>query len=242
MGLDDKNDNTEQDTKEQSYRLPQGGFAKTSTEVSGTGVSGTGQDPNGLKEPSSLVHDVASEEKASPEHGFREASIIPGDVLDENEEEDSAEFLGGVEDDPLGSAAFDLDEGRPLQGELSGETRGGMPWRSRVDSAKEFFAAEILYRYDLLAPADKEKMKGNYRVELKGFRGGVWTITLGGDLVVVNRKEDADVVLVLQQHDFLQLVNGELNPQLAILSEKIRITGDVRRAIAFELLLVPENS
>lgn len=158
----------------------------------------------------------------------------------EEEETEDVEILGNQgEDDPFASGVFDLEHGRPFQpSEGRGET---LPWKSYIDSPKEFLTAEILYRFDILEKKDREFLFGTYRLELKGFRGGVWTITLGDQLVVVNRREDAEVTISMQQQDFIQLINGDLNPQLAIVAEKIKITGDIRKGIAFQKVLAPSD-
>ena len=88
-------------------------------------------------------------------------------------------------------------------------------------------------------PADVSPMKGNYRIELKGDEGGVWSLSVSDDLQIVNAKKDADTVLIAQEHDFMNLVNGILNPQLAILGNIISVQGNVRKALLLQNLLSP---
>ncbi len=156
----------------------------------------------------------------------------------EDDEEEVVVIEPEPEDDPFSSGVFDLEHGAPVQHSEQGET---LPWRSYIDNAKDFFNAEILYRFDILGKKDRDLLIGKYRLELKGFRGGVWTVSIDPDITVVNRREEADVVIAMQQHDFIQLINGELNPQLAVVAEKIKITGDVRRAIGFQKVLAPSG-
>ncbi len=134
---------------------------------------------------------------------------------------------------------YDLDRGSPFRGSDTGEESNRLPWKSYVESAKEFFNAEILYRFDILTQAEKEELSGTYRIELRGYKGGIWTLRLAAELEVSNRREEADVVLSMRQSHFLQIVNGEMNPQLAILAKKVRIIGNVRRALSFQNLLAP---
>ncbi len=156
------------------------------------------------------------------------------------EEEDADGFTheGQIEyeqDDPL-APAFDLDEGTPLT-----RSKGALPARNNVKSAKEFFNGEILYRFEILEDEARVELRGKYRIELKGFQGGIWTVEVGDQLEIVNRRDEAEIVLTMQQRDFLQLVNGELNPQLAVFAQKMRISGDLRKAVAFQALLSPEG-
>lgn len=111
--------------------------------------------------------------------------------------------------------------------------------RGRVDSAKEFFSSELVYRFEILQPAVQEELRGRYRVEVKGNAGGTWTVVVDKGLQVANERQDAEVVLSLQQKDFIQLVNGDLNPQMGILAQKIRLQGDVRKVASFQTLLYP---
>jgi hypothetical protein len=114
-----------------------------------------------------------------------------------------------------------------------------LPPRARVASAKDFFTEEAIYRYDLMLPQQREELKGDYRIEVKGNKGGVWSLKIDSSLEIVNRREDADVVLSLQQKDFVQLVNGDLNPQMAILAQKMKVLGDMRSVATLQSLLVP---
>ncbi|MCB0325889.1 MAG: SCP2 sterol-binding domain-containing protein [Bdellovibrionales bacterium] len=135
-------------------------------------------------------------------------------------------------DDPLGPG-FDLD-GEPLDPQAA-----HLPWQTDVASPKEFFGTELLYRFDIVEPEERQQFDGTYRIELKGAQGGVWTVTVAEQLEVVNRKEDAEIVLSMSQKDFMSLVNGKLNPQLAILAQKVKLQGDVKKALLFQALLAP---
>ena len=136
-------------------------------------------------------------------------------------------------DDPLSEAYVLEEETAPPQPRRDARSK------YKVASAKEFFNTEVLYRYDLLEEAEREIIKGRYRIELKGFQGGIWTVEAGQELTVANRSEEADVILSMQQKDFLDLINGVLNPQLAMLSQKIKIVGDVKKAVFFQSVLAP---
>lgn len=169
------------------------------------------------------------------------------DEDEENEVEDNGDEEGAAsggtlaeiseEDDPL-SPAYDLDHGEPLE-ERGSSTRRSVANRAEVRSAKEFFNGEILYRFDILDDESRKELVGSYRVELKGYSGGIWTVNVADQIEVVNRREEADVVLTMQQRDFLQLVNGEINPQLAIVAQKLRLSGDVRKGVTAQILFSP---
>lgn len=143
-----------------------------------------------------------------------------------------------MNDDPM-APAFDLDRGVPISPHSHHHNIPAQEPHVNVKSAKEFFNSEILYRFDILEDSQRGELEGSYRIELKGYQGGIWTVLIGQQLEVVNRREDAEIVINMHQKDFLQLVNGELNPQLAIFAQKMRVQGDLRRCITFDRLLTP---
>jgi hypothetical protein len=213
-----------------------------------TSADGSGDDDT----PSFSGRDL-EDEPALPEHEsdsdsdislLRTAPPISEDEDEDDEEgeddddEDSAEPFG-ISEDPL-STAYDLDVGKPLRHGRPEDRRGlSTKPTSKVRSAKEFFSTEILYRFDILEMGDRRKIGGRYRIELKGNKGGIWTIFAGDDIEIVNRREDADLVFVMQHRDFIHMVNGDLNPQLAILAQKLKVQGELRQAVKFQTILLP---
>ncbi|MCB0344687.1 MAG: SCP2 sterol-binding domain-containing protein [Bdellovibrionales bacterium] len=175
-------------------------------------------------------------DKRGQQLGKDETGSSDEEDYDEEDEEEVVETEG--EDDPL-APAYDLEHGELLLEDVDHAQAQRKPVRSEIKSAKEFFSTEILYRFDVLEPVVQESLSGSYRIELKGFQGGVWTMTVGEEVDVVNRREDAETILSMQQTDFLQLVNGDLNPQIALLAQKVKVTGDIDKAIALQYLLVP---
>lgn len=176
----------------------------------------------------------SSEDADAEEEGAEAGARSGGD--DEVEEVETNE--GGFDDhDPL-APAYDLERGAPLDSRTAAAPEE-VPWRTDVRSAKEFFNTEALYRFDIIDPVEREPMRGTYRLELKGPQGGIWTITIEDDLQVVNRKEDAETVLVMQHRDFIDIVNGTLNPQLALLAQKVKVNGNVRKGVLLQNILAP---
>lgn len=143
-------------------------------------------------------------------------------------------------ENPYDLKGFELEKDDTPQGEdRSRDKRRGR--RGAVQSPRDFFSDDITYRYDLIEEPERSALRGSYRLELKGQQGGVWTVRIGDAIEVLNRREDADVVLSVQQNDFMKLVNGQLNPQIAILSKKLRVTGDLKQAMAFNSVICPSD-
>lgn len=192
--------------------------------------------------------DIKTEEESIPLH--RESSAAEPeqfesdlDIEDEDlSDDDHAETINSegdfeVIDDPM-AGAFDLDGGDRFDS-YDGDS-DGIPFKTKVESPKEFFSAEVLYRFDIIPPEELTPIKGDYRIELKGTDGGVWSIKVGDTLEVNNVWQEADTVLIMQQRDFMEIVNGTLNPQLALLSKKVEVKGDTQRAIKIQDLLAPK--
>ena len=51
--------------------------------------------------------------------------------------------------------------------------------------------------------------------------------------------KDPEVTLEISSRDFLEIVNGKLNPQLALLSKKIKVNGNMDKAIKIQDILAP---
>jgi hypothetical protein len=171
--------------------------------------------------------------------------VAPADLEPEEESEQDATEDSDLEqedvdlrevDDPL-APAYDLEGG--AQFDSFEESPSGLPFQSKIESAKEFFSTEVLYRFDIIEPQELEPIKGSYRIELTGENGGVWSLKIGDQLEVSNSKEEADTILAMRETDFLEVVNGKLNPQLSILSQKIKVTGAVKQAIRLQEILAP---
>ncbi len=169
----------------------------------------------------------------------RRPSVSKEQDTDDNENE---EIFSNVTDDfeqvdPL-APAFDLDGGGIMEidyNELPKKIQ-----KSDVSSLKDFFSTEILYRFDILPPSEKELLIGSYRIEVRGSQGGVWSLALtDSEIKVSQTREDADLVLMLHQEDLFGVVNGKINPQIALLSNRIKVSGSTRKASLLQNLLSP---
>jgi len=210
---------------------------------------------------SSIDHDAIEDE-----HGDEKEYPIDEDEVDVEENTLKRQASDDVARDDVDEGFDEIDD---LDADVdrpdSGRGRGGRsPWRNKISSSKEFFSAELIYRFDILEVEERKKLLGSYRVELRGYNGGVWTINVGdkagdasgntaaagdeggdkaGDgISVVNRREDAQIIFSMQQNDFLRLINGELNVQLALLAQKLKITGDLKKGFSFLGILIPPRS
>ena len=186
--------------------------------------------------------ELGDEEKKTPKP--KEKSKSEDDLEQEDDadlEDDSSEPANDqfFETEDF-SEAYDLDHGELIKHDPN-DPLSGLPSKNIVGNAKEFFSTEILYRFDILEDHERKKLKGSYLIELQGDTGGSWTLEIEDDLEISNEKKDAEVTLNMRPKDFVLMVNGELNPQLSLLSGKFKVKGDYNKAVTIQTLLSPHS-
>jgi putative sterol carrier protein len=77
-----------------------------------------------------------------------------------------------------------------------------------------------------------------YQFDLSGEGGGKWQISINNEQCDV--KEGAhpspNVTISMAAQDYLDMIAGKLNPQMAFMSGKLRMTGDMGLALRFQNL------
>ena len=177
---------------------------------------------------------IEAEKQVAASDDTRDLDSSSEDDFDEEEEEVFTNTDNYEQVDPHAPPAFDFDESFE-DSKDSRPTRHG----SRVNSIKEFFNTEILYRYDILNQPDREAIKGTYRIEVSGAEAGTWSVSLDRDIEVKNDRNEAEVVLTLDGDDFLAIINGKINAQIALVSKRVKINGDSRKASLLQNILAP---
>lgn len=164
-------------------------------------------------------------------------SISTIDNESSSDEEIFSNTYEEADSDPL-SEAFELLSNQEEDDEFEEEQ---VKFNIKISNPKEFFDTEILKRFDHLDNEDRNYLSGSYRIEIRGANGGLWSLNCGNELRISSNKEDAELVMMLNSDDFISLVNGKMNPQLALASRRIKINGDSRKAVLFQNLLVPKT-
>ncbi len=107
-----------------------------------------------------------------------------------------------------------------------------------VTSVKDVFERHIPTRLqskpDLVA-----KIGAVYQFNISGPDGGVWSVdcSRGAGRVQGGSAPDAKCTVAATDVDFLAIVNGRLNPQMAFMSGRLKIQGDVGLAMKLQALL-----
>ncbi len=107
-----------------------------------------------------------------------------------------------------------------------------------VTTVKDVFErhlpARLASKPDVLA-----KINAVYQFIISGPEGGSWAVdcTAPGGKVIAGAVPAARCTVVAVDKDFLGIVNGKLNPQMAFMSGKLRIQGDMGLAMKLQQIL-----
>ena len=105
-------------------------------------------------------------------------------------------------------------------------------------TAKEIFEEKIPAK--LVQNAAKiSSINAVYEFNLTGDGGGVWTleITDGKGKVVSGSTGNAKCTVTVSAADFSDIVEGKLNPQMAFMTGKLKVAGDMGLALKLGAVL-----
>jgi putative sterol carrier protein len=82
-------------------------------------------------------------------------------------------------------------------------------------------------------------INASYVFDLTGDEGGQWTLDLTSSPGTVKEGaiEDPNLTVTMKAEDFVKLVEGSLNPQMAFMSGKLKIKGDMPLALKLQQIL-----
>lgn len=88
-------------------------------------------------------------------------------------------------------------------------------------------------------PEVAEQINNSYQFDLTGDSGGKWVVDLTkkADQVSAGEIENPGVVVTMTASDFVDLVNGKLNGQMAFMQGKLKIKGDMSLALKLQQIL-----
>jgi putative sterol carrier protein len=108
----------------------------------------------------------------------------------------------------------------------------------QAESVKDVFEKHMPER--LRAKPDVvSKIGAVYQFNISGPGGGQWSVdcTTPGGAVTAGTAAAAKCTVSCTDADFLNIVNGKLNPQMAFMSGKLKIQGDMGLAMKLQQIL-----
>lgn len=107
----------------------------------------------------------------------------------------------------------------------------------QVNSAREIFETHIPNRLKN-KPELIQKINSSYKFAVTGDGGGTWVVDLtqpGGK--ISEAASDAKCTITVAAKDFVDIINGKLNPQMAFMSGKLKVAGDMGLALKLQSLI-----
>ncbi|WP_183163946.1 SCP2 sterol-binding domain-containing protein [Alteribacter keqinensis] len=88
-------------------------------------------------------------------------------------------------------------------------------------------------------PAHLGTMSVLYKFELSGDEAGTYQLHIKDQAAryTLGDTEDEDITLIMKDKDFLKLSEGNLNPTMAYMSGKLKVRGDLGKAMKLQTLL-----
>ena len=107
-----------------------------------------------------------------------------------------------------------------------------------VTSVKEIFEKHIPAKFQA-KPDVVQKINAIYQFNITGPGGGSWSVdcTQPGGKVQAGTAPSPKCTVAAVDNDFLAIVNGKLNAQMAFMSGKLRIQGDMGLALKLQQIL-----
>lgn len=105
-------------------------------------------------------------------------------------------------------------------------------------TAAEIFEKHIPERLSK-KPEIAAAIKSSYQFALTGDGGGDWFVDLSkpGGEVKSGKLENPGVTITMTSKDFVDLVSGKLNGQMAFMQGKLKIKGDMALALKLQQIL-----
>jgi putative sterol carrier protein len=110
----------------------------------------------------------------------------------------------------------------------------GEPASSVKDVFERHMPERLKARPDVVA-----KINAIYQFNISGPGGGSWSVdcTSPSGAIAAGTAAGARCTVAMTDGDFLNMVNGKLNPQMAFMSGKLKIQGDMGLALKLQQIL-----
>jgi len=81
-------------------------------------------------------------------------------------------------------------------------------------------------------------VNATYQFDLTGDKGGTYHVKIADQKCEVNEgaADNPNITITMAASDYLDMVNGKLNPQMAFMGGKLKIKGDMSLALKMQQL------
>lgn len=103
---------------------------------------------------------------------------------------------------------------------------------------KEYFDTKV--PENLKVKAEKiSTINAIYEFQIKGPNGGTWTLdlTVPGGQVSDSSSGKANCTVTMEDENFVKMVTGNLNPQMAFMTGKLKVAGNMGLALKLTNIL-----
>ena len=103
---------------------------------------------------------------------------------------------------------------------------------------KSFFEGKIAQKL-VDKPETSKAVNAVYEFNITGDNGGIWTVDLTKEpgTVTAGSTGVARCTVTCSANDFMNIVSGKVNPQMAFMSGKLKIKGDMGLAMKLQSVL-----
>lgn len=90
-----------------------------------------------------------------------------------------------------------------------------------------------------ITPEKAEKIGGTFQFKITGDDGGEWYIDLtkASDWVAEGTIDDPRCTITISSTDWIAIIDGSLNAQMAFMSGKLKVAGDMALSLKLQSLL-----
>lgn len=183
--------------------------------------------------------DVATPE-ATPREAAPSTDPAKSTIQDEEGDEDIVSFHDSSDDER--EAFFEREEGEEGEEEEGFEDESSSQERVRINSGADFLNQELLTRAQRADPKLRSNLTGKVLIHLTDNNTKVLLDGSGQEVTVQKvENEDAasDCVIRLPDKNLMKIYQGRLNPQLAMLSGKVKVEKQATFAVYFFNLVAP---
>jgi putative sterol carrier protein len=103
---------------------------------------------------------------------------------------------------------------------------------------KQYFEEKIAKKL-VDKPETSKAVNSIYEFNITGDNGGVWTVDLTKEpgVVTAGSGGTAKCTVTCSSPDFMNIVSGKMNPQMAFMSGKLKIKGDMGLAMKLQKVI-----